>query len=295
MIFIECFAGDGALTRAVERIGFHVDPPQDMETGGVDFSCEQEVTQLWRRWDRLKATGFKLVFHFAPPCSTFSRARDRSSRTRLRSPSSPQGIDPEEPKTKNGNEIARLTGLSIKYLTSQLGACGSLEQPAASYMLPFLDNEGLLGCSGQVYLNQCRFGRPYKKPTVFLTFGGLDLSPLAKVCRGQTTCGRPFHMRLGFGEGSTSAAAAYPSALCASYAGALYRFVTSQCPRPDTAVERLTISIDGKLRRHVDRGISEPSIRERRQEEDRVARAGGTDFLESRLAVLSHDRRRGAC
>ena len=112
---------------------------------------------------------------------------------------------------------------------------------------------------------------------------------------GETLCGRSFHTRLGFGEGSTSAAAAYPSALCASYAGALHRFVTSQGPRPDTAVERLTISIDGKLRRHVDRGISEPSIRERRQEEDRVARAGGTVFLKSHLAVLSHDRRRGAC
>ena len=103
-------------------------------------------------------------------------------------------------------------------------------------------------------------------------------------------------MRLGFGEGSTSAAAAYPSALCASYAGALHRFMSSRDTRSDTAVERLTISIDGKLRRHVDRGGgSEPSIRERRQEEDRVSRAGGTDLQKDRLAVFSHDRRRGTC
>ena len=102
-------------------------------------------------------------------------------------------------------------------------------------------------------------------------------------------------MRLGFGEGSTSAAAAYPSALCASYAGALHRFMSSWDTRSDTAVERLTISIDGKLRRHVGRGVSGPSIRERRQEEDRASRAGGTDFLTDRLAVLSHDGGHGAC
>ena len=71
--------------------------------------------------------------------------------------------------------------------------------------------------------------------------------------------------------------------------------MTSRDNRSDTAVERLSISVDGKLRRHVDRGVSEPSIRERRQEEDRVSRAGGTDLQKDRLAVLSHDRRRGTC
>ena len=174
-----------------------------------------------------------------------------------------------------GNAIARMTGLSIRYLTSQLGACGSLEQPAASYMLPFLDDLGLLGSHGQVYLHQCRFGRPYKKPTVFLTFGGLDLSPLAKVCGSETSCGRPFHVRLGFGEGSTSAAAAYPPALCSAYAGALHRALASPEYLPDTAIERLSITKEGMLRRHIDRGHSEPSIKERRQEEDRVSHAGG--------------------
>ena len=80
------------------------------------------------------------------------------------------------------NAIARNTALSIKFLVSQLGAAGTLEQPSSSYMLPFLDREGLLPSHGQVLLHQCRFGRPYRKPTVFLTFGGLELNALALIC-----------------------------------------------------------------------------------------------------------------
>ena len=54
VIFIECFAGEGALTRAVARAGFHVDPPQDVETGGTDFGCEEEVVQLWKTMGKLE-------------------------------------------------------------------------------------------------------------------------------------------------------------------------------------------------------------------------------------------------
>ena len=140
-------------------------------------------------------------------------------------------------------------------------------------MLPFLDQEGLLGTHEQVLLHQCRFGRPYKKQTVFLTFGGFDLSPLAKVCMGKT-CGRSFHTRLGFGEGSTSAAAAYPSALCSGYAGALHRYLAQSDKVYDGAIERLSITTEGVLHRHVDRGVTEPSTRQRRQAEDHASCAG---------------------
>ena len=94
------------------------------------------------------------------------------------------------------NAIARNTALSIKFLVSQLGAAGTLEQPSSSYMLPFLDREGLLPAHDQVLLHQCRFGRPYRKLTVFLTFGGLELNALALTCSPATPCGRGFHTTL---------------------------------------------------------------------------------------------------
>ena len=53
---------------------------------------------------------------------------------------------------------------------SQLNAACSLEQPTRSYMLPFLEAEGLLDGHDEVIVHQCRYGRSYKKPTSFLIF-----------------------------------------------------------------------------------------------------------------------------
>ena len=171
------------------------------------------------------------------------------------------------------NAIARNTALSIKFLVSQLGATGTLEQPSSSYMLPFLDGEGLLPPHGQVLLHQCRFGRPYRKPTVFLVFGDLDLNALALTCSSATPCGRGFHTTLGFGEGSTSSAAAYPAGLCAAYAGALHRHLCADTV-VDGPLERLEITAQGVVRRHVDRGSTELSQRALRARADAASRAG---------------------
>ena len=125
------------------RLGFQTDEPQDIDTGGANFEHEEEVVSLWRRWARLRAAGFQLVFHMAPPCCTFSAVRDRSRRTRLRSPQHPEGLDTDEPRTATGNAIANYTALSIRYLVRELEAKGSMEQPARSYMVPFLEQAGL--------------------------------------------------------------------------------------------------------------------------------------------------------
>ena len=160
VVFIECFAGGAALTKAMARLGFQTDLPQDMETGGANFEHDEEVVTLWRRWARLRESGFQLVFHMAPPCCSFSAVRDRSRRTRLRSPLHPEGLDPGQPLTSSGNAIAKNTALSIRYLVRELDAVGSLEQPVRSYMLPYLDSEGLLEEHDEVVLDQCRYGRP---------------------------------------------------------------------------------------------------------------------------------------
>ena len=145
----------------------HVDPPQDVEKGGTYFADNHQVVELWERWRTLRNAGFRLFFHFAPPCSTFSRARDRSVRTRLRSATYPEGLYGDDRKTEEANEVAKNTALSIRFLVSQPGACGTLEQPASSYMMSYLDKVGLLDEHRELLLHQCRFGRPYRKPTAF--------------------------------------------------------------------------------------------------------------------------------
>ena len=44
--FLEFFAGFGNLSRAVEKVGIPVAPPNDVLSGGVDLSNELEVQQL---------------------------------------------------------------------------------------------------------------------------------------------------------------------------------------------------------------------------------------------------------
>ena len=119
VVFIECFAGEATLTKAMSRLGFQTDEPQDLNTGGANFENEEEVVALWRRWARLRAAGFQLVFHMAPPCCTFSAVRDRSRRTRLRSRQHPEGLDVDEPQTAAGNIVARHAALSIRYLVRE--------------------------------------------------------------------------------------------------------------------------------------------------------------------------------
>ena len=86
-------------------------------------------------------------------------------------------------------------------------------------------------------------------------------------------CGLKFHVRLGFGSASTSAAAEYPPGLAAAYAGAVSKFFSTG-PDPDTAIDRLTISTAGVLTRHIDRGTSVASAKTRRAAEDEASRAG---------------------
>ena len=70
-IFIECFAGKGELSKAVQRIGVPVDTPQDIDTGGIDFADDRQVIALWEHWRTLANSGLNLQFHFAPPVVRF--------------------------------------------------------------------------------------------------------------------------------------------------------------------------------------------------------------------------------
>ena len=64
------------------------------------------------------------------------------------------GLYPEDVRTQQANIIAKNTALSIKFLVHQLGAQGIMEQLSSSYMLLFLDQEGLLIEHDSVLLHQ---------------------------------------------------------------------------------------------------------------------------------------------
>ena len=119
--FVELFAGAVVLTRAVETAGVPVAPPNEVELG-YDFRCPKDVEAL-KEWLREISAGNivdemgavkQLFIHLAPPCSTFSKARDRNSRTRVRTWAQPGGIKPRSKKVKHGNRIAKACILFAK-------------------------------------------------------------------------------------------------------------------------------------------------------------------------------------
>ena len=273
-MFVELFAGTARLSQAVNRF-LDTRPDDALTMGGTNFLDPIAIEALKKRCAEFVKDGRLLFFHVAPPCSTFSRARDRGARTRLRTPASPQGIQPNERRTEEGNRIARATADLVTYLVTELDARGSWEQPCGSYMFPFLDGEGALDQieRSAVILHQCRFGAPYRKPTTFWLFGGLQLPSLDRRCTVDDSCGREFHVQLGFGHHSTQAAAEYPRQLCAAYAADLHKDVQRRT-LAETAVARAVAVDKGRVRRHIDRGETTKSARELRDEEDAQSRAG---------------------
>ena len=250
--FVEVFSGNGKLSAAVKRLGVPVAPPQDLLSGGVDFSCDSAVRELWLVWDAWVAGGAQVVFHFAPPCATFSRARDRSHRTRLRSTLHPEGIPPLKDRAKVGNRIAANTAMSIAHLVA-LGAMGTMENPALSYLWPYLEQTQILAHLhiDEVVFHQCRYGTPYKKPTRLWCFGGFSASSLAKLCYrtgAGFSCGRATHEILEFGGLPTAPAASYPDAYCAAHAALVYKASLNLSAR-----DRVEVTTSGRLKRHIDR------------------------------------------
>ena len=272
-IFLEFFSGSGNLSAAVRRF-MDVQCDDLFVTNGTDFADEGAVSALYTRCREI-AKSHVIFFHVAPPCSSFSRARDRSRRTRLRSSSQPAGFNPEEPTTQTGNRIAQSTAALVTMLVNELGAMCSWEQPLGSYMMPYLDT---LGALDQVerrttVLDQCRFGRPYRKPTAFYTFGGLTLPSLDRRCTPKDSCGRAQHVELGFGKASTQEAATYPPQLCSAYAADLKK-AWIKISLAETARDRVVTLDSGHVKRHVDRGTTSLSAREVRDAEDLESKAG---------------------
>ena len=179
-LFCEFFAGGGVLTEAVSGAGVPVAPPDEVTDGGTDFTDDSAMEKLRGWFSGLAADGKKVVVHLAPPCSTFSRARDRSWKTRLRSSQRPQGLISRSAQCREANVIATRTRDLAEWLVSELGFAVTLENPRNSYLWLFLDFDEKLAFTDVVF-SPCLYGASYQKPTRVRCWN-IKLPSLEKLC-----------------------------------------------------------------------------------------------------------------
>ena len=134
VLFAEFFAGEGGLSAEVAKAGAPTWKPDDLESGGIDFACGEAVRELKARLQEWKHAGAHLVLHFAPPCATFSRARDRSRLTRLRSPQHVAGLPGVGAEVEAANRVADLTKDLAEWAAEELNAIITIENPETSYL-----------------------------------------------------------------------------------------------------------------------------------------------------------------
>jgi len=280
VLFLEFQAGAGGLTHAVAAAGVPVLPPDEFTAGGVDFASRQDLENLRARLRRLRADGHCLVLHLAPPCATFSMARNRARRTQLRSRAHPAGLPriintDSRARLKEANRIAKESFSLAAWAHGELDAVVTLENPQSSYIWQFVDQSPLeLGSFEDRTFSQCRYGTAYRKDTRLRIWGagfhGMNLRCTSDGTR--FSCGRTVaegHAILGFGGESTAAAAAYPRGVCEAWAQCI-----ASLARAPTAADRVVMTGEGRVHRHIDRGSVDPSRAETRKLEDLACRAG---------------------
>ena len=271
-MFVELFAGQGSLSHAVAKVGVPTMAPNDLASGGTDFSNMEQVDELKDQLKEWKAAGMEFIIHLAPPCSTFSRARDRSRKTRLRSSEFPAGLEPVSEKVVVANRIAVAAYAFAEWAAGcELEAAVTMENPARSYLWDFVQGEAKTNNFQDIVFSQCRFGAPYKKETK-LRCWNCRMDKLEKSCSlvGSTfTCGRSKeegHVVLEFGSASTRDAAAYPEGLCREWAK---QVVSLRCEKadPTKALHDVQLHPGGRIKRHRLRGPDEASPKEVKEQD----------------------------
>ena len=277
--FCEFFAGEGSLTSAVRNLGMHTDPPDDVQSGGTDFLDKKQVDALKEKLIERARAAEHLVVHLAPPCATFSRARDRSFRTKIRSSVFPQGLPSCRDQCKKANLVAKRAFELARWAADELDAMVSLENPAKSYLWLLADKFRQADVVYEdIVFDACMFGASYKKPTRLRCWNWCP-SKLAKTCSQQDglyACGRSVeqgHEVLEFGKKSTAEAAAYTEGLCASWALAIAEATSSDVSK-GKPLDDVHLAAAGRVKRHKARGADEVSNKERRAQEDQDSRAG---------------------
>ena len=209
--FLELFSGSSRLTSAISMKGLRVAVPFELTNGRCYDLSRRTVQNLIKEWI---CSGRIWYVHLGTPCTCFSIARSREASGK---------------KYKDAMRCVHFTAEIIRLCVVH-GVYFSLENPKTSKMFQ-------IGCIRKalrqadaefVEYHCCRYGCPYKKPTILAT-NCLALVPLGKQC----SCGKRGHehlrgrVRLLQADGKfrwfwkTSLAGEYPGELCHYWASLL--------------------------------------------------------------------------
>ena len=226
----DLFSGEGDVALACERLGF-ASREWDIRHG---HQCDLTSRKVLRRLKCDVKAGKVLAVMLAPPCSSFSVARDRTKVIRTRD--MPWGIPShllshqDWEKIELGNACFR-SCFSLIRLLDKFSVPWVLENPHSSkcWYLPFLQRWSCKSHVHTIVADFCQFGTPWKKRTRFLC-GNIvrdDLHRLDQHCGGRETCsrtGKPHFLLTGkgpHGQNWTAIAEPYPKRLCDALAYAL--------------------------------------------------------------------------
>ena len=276
-LFCEFFAGEGVLTAGVKLKGVPAATPEDVASGGLDFRHASTVDIIKTRLRNIVAEGTKVMLHLAPPCATFSRARDRSYKTRLRSKARPQGLLGKTWWTKEANVVATRARELAEWAAKELGCAVSMENPRSSYLWSFLQFDNEVPYE-DYHFSPCRFGSDVMKPTKLRCWNWSPTS-LEATCTlkdDEFTCGRKRlegHTVLEFGSRKTSEAATYAPGVVTAWAKEVRKYFKNK-PSDETVARSAVLQVDGRVHRHVLRGEDTKSAKEKREAEDLSCKAG---------------------
>ena len=183
--FADLFGGKGGVGRAINDLGF------TSKAWEILHGPDSDLTRLpvQRRICRDMRQGLVLGLMLAPPCCSFSIARDRTMviRTRAQPWGLPNLPEHEQQKVEYGNECLKAALRFIK-CAHQLGLPWVLENPFTSRMWWTPELQALINDDRTELIQNdfCQFGTRWRKRTWFLA-GNLDvcdLQRLRKQCCG---------------------------------------------------------------------------------------------------------------
>ena len=130
-VFLELFAGEAGLTKAVQKLGYKVLEPGDINVGGnVKVQLDLRNNNHFKALKKLIKTKQVRWLHLAPPCKTFSRARRSDGLMRLkrlRNRGAPRGPRAEVRSGQGSKPFSRKSS-TAGLAPVQIGGCVHLRE-----------------------------------------------------------------------------------------------------------------------------------------------------------------------
>ena len=223
------FSGCGGVAKQCRKLGYRAKECDILHGPGGDLTSSRVLRHIRQDIN----AGKVLAAMLAPPCTSFSIARDRAKV--IRTKEQPWGVDPEllNDKEKHILHIGNLcfrSALRVVGWLHRKGIPWILENPFTSkcWWLPpvrkYLEDPACI----RVATDFCQFGTPWRKRTLLLcgNLDSQDVDRLQRQCQGPTCSrsGRPHFQLTGSnakGIPWTRVAQPYPAALCKALAFSL--------------------------------------------------------------------------